>query len=39
MRAVLAGRIQESYGITLDEVEKQIKVFEERNKDLLPPKV
>jgi len=37
-RDVLAGRIQESYGITRDEVEKQIKSFEERNKDFLPPK-
>jgi len=32
-RDVLAGKIQESYGITKDEAEKQIKEFEERNKD------
>jgi uncharacterized protein YjbJ (UPF0337 family) len=38
-RDVLAGRIQESYCITEDEFEKQIKVFEESNKDFLPPKV
>jgi uncharacterized protein YjbJ (UPF0337 family) len=27
------GKIQESYGITKDEAEKQIKDFEEKNKD------
>jgi uncharacterized protein YjbJ (UPF0337 family) len=32
-RDQLAGKIQESYGITKDEAEKQIKEFEERNKD------
>jgi uncharacterized protein YjbJ (UPF0337 family) len=32
-RDQLAGKIQESYGITKDEAEKQIKDFEERNKD------
>ncbi|MDP1926344.1 MAG: CsbD family protein [Thiobacillus sp.] len=31
-RDQLAGKIQESYGITKDEAEKQIKDFEERNK-------
>jgi len=36
-RDVLAGKIQESYGITKDEVEEQIKSFEERNKDYQPP--
>jgi len=33
MRDQLAGKIQESYGITKDEAEKQIKDFEARNKD------
>lgn len=32
-RDQLMGKIQESYGITKDEAEKQIKDFEERNKD------
>jgi len=32
-REQLAGRIQEVYGINKDETEKQIKAFEERNKD------
>jgi uncharacterized protein YjbJ (UPF0337 family) len=32
-RVDLAGKIQESYGITKDEAEKQIKRFEELNKD------
>ena len=32
-RDQLAGKIQESYGITKDEAEKQVKDFEERNKD------
>jgi len=32
-RDQLAGKIQESYGITKDEAEKQIKDFEEKNKD------
>jgi uncharacterized protein YjbJ (UPF0337 family) len=31
-REELAGKIQESYGITKDEVDKQIKTFEEINK-------
>jgi uncharacterized protein YjbJ (UPF0337 family) len=31
-REELAGKIQESYGITKDEVDKQIKAFEEINK-------
>jgi len=35
-RDQLAGKIQESYGITKDEAEKQIKDFEERNKDARP---
>jgi len=35
-RDQLAGKIQESYGITKDEAEKQIKDFEERNKDIRP---
>lgn len=32
-RDQLAGRIQEAYGINKDEVEKQIRDFEERNRD------
>lgn len=35
-RDQLAGKIQESYGITKDEAEKQIKDFEERNKGAHP---
>ncbi len=35
-RDVLAGNIQESYGITKDEAEQQIKDFEARNKDYRP---
>lgn len=35
-RDVLAGKIQEAYGITEDEVEQQIKSFEERNKEFKP---
>lgn len=30
-RVELSGKIQEAYGITLDEAEKQIKDFEKRN--------
>ena len=33
-RQQLAGKIQEAYGVSKDEAEKQIKEFEERNKDL-----
>jgi uncharacterized protein YjbJ (UPF0337 family) len=36
-RDQLAGKIQEAYGVTKDEAEKQIKSFEESNKDG-PPK-
>lgn len=36
-RDVLAGKIQETYGITRDEVEEQIKIFEDHNKDYYPP--
>ncbi len=36
-RDQLAGKLQESYGITKDEAEKQIKEFEEVNKDYRPP--
>ncbi len=32
-RIELAGKIQEAYGVTKDEVEEQIKLFEEQNKD------
>jgi uncharacterized protein YjbJ (UPF0337 family) len=35
-RDVLAGRIQEAYGITKDEAEGQLKHFEAQNKDKLP---
>ncbi len=35
-RVELAGKIQESYGITMDEAEQQIKRFEQRNKDFRP---
>ncbi len=35
-RDQLAGKIQESYGVTKDEAEKQIKDFEARNKDDRP---
>ena len=33
-RQELSGRIQEAYGISKDEAEKQIKEFEDRNRDL-----
>ncbi|ART81400.1 general stress protein CsbD [Oceanisphaera profunda] len=33
-RQELAGRIQEAYGVSKDEAEKQIKEFEDRNRDL-----
>lgn len=32
-RVALAGKIQEAYGISLEETEKQIKIFENLNKD------
>jgi uncharacterized protein YjbJ (UPF0337 family) len=32
-RVELAGKIQEAYGISEEEVEHQIKLFEEQNKD------
>ena len=35
-RNELAGKIQETYGITKDEAEEQIKLFEEQNKDFKP---
>lgn len=35
-RDELAGKIQETYGVTKDEAEKQIKTFEEHNKDFRP---
>jgi len=37
-RVALIGRLQETYGITLDEAELQIKSFEERYKDFDPVK-
>ncbi|MRD71659.1 CsbD family protein [Rhodocyclus tenuis] len=36
-RTELSGKLQESYGITREEAEEQIKGFEVRNKDLFPP--
>lgn len=33
-RDQLAGRVQEAYGVSKDEAEKQIRDWEERNKDL-----
>lgn len=35
-RDVLAGKIQEAYGVSKDEADKQIKEFEDRNKDFRP---
>lgn len=35
-RVELAGKIQETYGITTDQAEQQIKRFEKRNKDFRP---
>lgn len=35
-RTELSGKLQESYGITKDEAEEQIKRFEESNKDYRP---
>lgn len=35
-RVELAGKIQEAYGISTDEADKQIKAFEELNKDYKP---
>ena len=32
-RQELSGRIQEAYGVSKDEAEKQIKEFEDRNRD------
>ena len=32
-RTELAGKIQEAYGITMDEVEQQIQIFEKQMKD------
>lgn len=37
-RVDLVGKIQESYGITKDEADKQIKSFEARHKDDFRPK-
>jgi len=36
-RDVLAGKVQETYGISKDETEKQIRKFEERYGDWMPP--
>jgi uncharacterized protein YjbJ (UPF0337 family) len=35
-RDMLAGKVQEAYGISKDEAEKQIKKFEDRYDDWLP---
>jgi uncharacterized protein YjbJ (UPF0337 family) len=35
-RIQLSGKIQEAYGVSKDEAEKQIKGFEDRNKDYRP---
>lgn len=35
-RIELAGKIQEAYGVTKDEVEMQIKLFEDQMKDFKP---
>lgn len=35
-RDQLAGKIQETYGVTKDEAETQIRSFEARNKDYTP---
>ena len=35
-RIELSGKIQEAYGITQDQAEQQIKLFEESNKDESP---
>ena len=35
-RDQLSGKIQEAYGITRDEAEKQIRGFEDRNKNYRP---
>ncbi len=37
-RDQLAGRIQESYGITKDEAEKQLAEWQDRQKEIYPPK-
>lgn len=37
-RTELAGKLQEAYGISLDEAEKQIKTFEDRYEDFDPKK-
>lgn len=35
-RDVLSGKIQEAYGITKDEADKQVKQFEDLNRDYRP---
>jgi uncharacterized protein YjbJ (UPF0337 family) len=35
-RTVLAGKIQELYGLTIEEAENQLKIFEDQNKDYKP---
>jgi uncharacterized protein YjbJ (UPF0337 family) len=37
-RGMLMGKLQEIYGLSKDEAEKQIKLFEKINKDEDPPK-
>jgi uncharacterized protein YjbJ (UPF0337 family) len=36
-RDLLLGRIQEAYGITKDETEKQLAAWQERMKEAVPP--
>lgn len=35
-RITLAGKIQEAYGISMDDAERQIKIFESQHKDYKP---
>ena len=35
-REILSGKIQEAYGVTKDEAEKQVAAFEDRHKDYQP---
>ena len=37
-RVMLMGKLQEIYGLSKDEAEKQISLFEKINKDEHPPK-
>jgi uncharacterized protein YjbJ (UPF0337 family) len=35
-RTELAGKIQELYGLTIEEAENQLKIFEDQNKEYKP---